>query len=223
MTHAERLHFALALALLGLVALVATCSACGATQHPQRTEADRANSAVTIAVQCPDGTQRGSGTVVSHDRVLTAFHVVVCDGGILGPITVSGGDGTWYKADIDVVVLHLDTVRLRIDGDMTKWMSDVEIGPVPYVGEEVCESTGYPRWTYRCGRVQPQWDGEGWTRQFRFGFMAEHGNSGAGIYDQHGRLIGLVSQWRACEGGVNCEGTAHPLEGYEWLVPGPGE
>lgn len=219
LTQAQRLQFALALTLIGLVALVATCGACVSESFPSRSAKARSDAAVFITAFCEDGRSwHGSGAIVSSTMVLTAFHVVNCQGP--GNFTVDPGDGRKRVARVESALPQIDTARLIVDGDLSPWATKVVIGPRPQIGEEVCEATGWPRWTYRCGLIQPQREEGG---QFRFEFMTEHGNSGAGIYDHNGRLVGVVSEWRSCEGGVDCGGTAYPLQGYEWLVPRPAE
>ncbi len=211
--------------VLLLCLLLAACSSCGAaTSHTStRTVTAQYNAAVAIRVTCPDGIHGGTGVLVSENQLLTADHVVRCqvvEGfPIFMPptkIEVDPGDGNRLEAFIEISYYLDDIARLRLVGDasLAKYFTPIHVGEMPGLGTRVCESSMIPRPTYRCGTVQIPTD-----EHIKFEMRTEHGNSGSGLYDSSGRLVGIVVRLWLCEAGEMCGGYAIPLSGREWLLP----
>lgn len=204
-----------------VLSVLATCASCASALMPDRLRSPSAqwDASVLIQVSCIPGivTQYGSGVVVSKDRVLTAMHVVKCDMGLDPTVTIDPGDGTDRDATVEVLLPDDDIARLRVSADLSDYFHPVEIGPHPAAGERACWTALAPRPTLRCGTTQPESAYE-MSGIFVDGFV-EHGNSGSGMYDSRGRLVGIVVSTLTCQTGVYCLGRAVSLAGREWLVP----
>lgn len=211
--------------ILVALLLLTACSACAHLQVPTRGIAAQHNASVKITVECNNNAGRGTGVIISPTHVLTARHVVECEVipgfdmffATATKITVDVGDGVEHEAEVDITLgyaTHKDIVRLKLKDSTGDYFSPIAVGPTPRVGDRVCEASMIPRPTYRCGIVQ----------QAVLGFInvemrVERGNSGSGLYDSAGRLVGIVvRQWR-CEYDESCGGLAAPLQDYAWLIP----
>lgn len=159
-----------------------------------RTISGQWDATVAISAQCGDGLHwyTGSGVIVSDDVVLTARHVVADhyqDNGawVNCPnlqITVREIDGTMHDATVEAEASS-DIARLRIVEKFTD--PPAVLGPRPLLGENVCMVALRPEPWRRCGETQPTTDS-----LIRVNFQVVHGNSGAGVYDTDGRLIGII-------------------------------
>lgn len=200
------------LLLLGI--LFSACSCNSIPKEPTRTTVEQINAVVKISVMCGENRGGGSGVIVSEGKILTAYHVVECDGGVEPLVTIDPGDGIPRDAAVEIILPGRDIARLQLDvPTLDDFMTKVAIGPRPKVGDEVCIGTAIPRFSYHCGRVQP-----GDTGMIYWDHMTEFGNSGSGAY-HNGKLIGLLDVLKYCQSGVPCVGGITPLQGYEWLVP----
>lgn len=209
-------------AIIVLALALAACS-CGASLKPVgRTGVQQHNAVVKITTHCGLREQYGSGVMVAPDLVLTAAHVVSCamipgselplylppDG-----ITVSGGFGP-HAADLMEVKYEPDLARLQVKG-LEEFFTPIVVGPPPPVGERVCAVSSVPYSSYRCGEAQEPRPG-----RLYVDFLILHGNSGSGMYDSHGRLVGIVTNLIDCPG---CGGFGSTLAEWRWLVPAPAE
>ena len=129
----------------------------------------------------------GSGVLVSDDDVITAAHVTTCVTIPTVHVTLSNGIRRrmfLVKEDLDSDVALLRTlanepfyhgVAPPVSG-MYEYLAD---------GAVSCSASAWPRRERKCGEaVTPS----------RLAFPAPNGNSGSGVYDQGGRLIGIVSR-----------------------------
>ncbi len=215
----------LCLALVLFAAFLMSCTSCsGIGTNLSRSPMEMHNATVRIETTCGEDVSWGSGVIVSRDRVVTANHVVQCTPlpglPIFMPptkITIDAGDGVKREAMIDVQIGDgaKDIARLLLAestfGD--EFYTPVTIGETPQLGDTVCQTSSVPRWTYRCGPVQTT-DG-----YIRVEMRTEHGNSGAGLYNNRGQLVGIIVQLWVCEGNEFCGGRAAPIQDYRWLVP----
>lgn len=171
----------------------------------------------------------GSGVVVGRHRVLSALHVAECETdfpmplgqpmklrGVLMFMNIDSGDGKEHRAEVAQRFPARDVMSVSVADDLGEYMTPIAIGPEPEVGDKVCEASGSPIWTYRCGLVQPNLT-VGRDGDIRFEFKVEHGNSGSGLYDARGRLVGIVVMLRTCEFNEVCEGYASSLYDLPWL------
>ena len=164
-----------------------------------------------VLLQCKGGTgeSTGSGVIVARDgRGYCAFtnrHVVECGGGdpALGPGLLAATPGgrpiparvCWSARDgVDLAV-----VRVELPGASEP--VPVRSGDLPRVGDSVFavgNPLGYEA-SYTAGvvsAVRTTGDGPGAMRVLQVQASVNSGNSGGGLYDQEGRLIGL-NTWKA--------------------------
>ena len=192
-----------------------------------RTAAEQVDSTVDIGVLCGEHAQYGSGTVVSKDFVVTALHVVTCDGGESPVVILLTSGGEKHAAVVDLKLTQLDVARLALLVPL-KHSDMVAVGPRPVVGDRVCEASAEPRWTYRCFTVTTpkaaeafggadQGVGPAFHEEILVDGSVEHGNSGSALYDASGLLVGIVVSGGACE-QVTCVGGVAPLQGVSWLA-----
>lgn len=155
-------------------------------------------AAVQINVICPDGGGGGSGSTVSDHQVVTARHVAICDDGSVALMTVETIDGAiriaqverWGPEGTDVVLLRIPEVEPRFK----RWLTVSTRKPL--VGEELCwigrDSSSFPP-LKQCGPFEGTYSGV--TDEYNI--ISAHGvpgNSGSGIFDSGGRVLGVLSR-----------------------------
>ncbi len=193
---------------------------CFSSARPGRSLEAEYSSAVAIKKTCID-TQTGrlsgsygSGVIVTDHMILTAAHVVNPHGMFC---TFEGLDATGstftlhpavvdYTADIAQMVTTKYKFRYR----------PVSIGPVPELGAHVCVVTGFPNNYRRCGNIQPLGKVD---PNLEIDMIVEHGNSGSGIYDDHGRLVGIAVALINCGNGQICESAGTSLWNRNHILP----
>lgn len=169
---------------------------CAARQPPTKatdplSETQR-RATVAVHVICDTGESirqwRGSGVIVSESLVLTAYHVADCGGESLIAVETLSGIlvmATLGNFDPDSDVASLVLLE-PIPGH------GVTLAPPPPVGHVVCSEAAIPTRARKCGKViwlaaKPA------QNDIRNGMHVEGGNSGSGVYDQLGRLVGIVT------------------------------
>lgn len=154
-----------------------------------RTTGEQMRTAVVVESSCSMhalGTYRlGSGVLVDGRHVVTAYHVVAC--GIVPLVYVETSDGRRQRFVLVSEDLDNDTATLEI--------ASAEILPVAPVrrararpGDTACAATARPRRELNCGTVE-QVAG----RQLRLSNRTLLGNSGSGLYNARGALVGIVT------------------------------
>jgi S1-C subfamily serine protease len=224
----ERFDFALVLTAVMLAAVAATCASCAsaAIAPALRSPREQHAAGVLIKVACASASEGaisvhlhyGSGVIVGDHEVLTAGHVAHCDDNEVMAMTVDPGDGTDRDAELDVLVPRADVARITVGADLSKWFTPVRIGPVPQVGDRVCEVSAAPRWTYRCGVAQIPEEGTS-DGDVHIEMTTEFGNSGSALYDADGNLVAIVVMVQFCQAKLPCVGEASSLAAYPWLIP----
>lgn len=172
--------------------------ACGPSNVTLVTEQYQRTAFITVAC---DGISVGSGVIIAPDYVLTANHVTDCDG--LFVVATETYDGL---AAVVTQNKERDLAKLYVPGIRGP---EVEIGPEPSPGDTVCLSPAYPRRDRKCGEVYFE-RGDGPNNRIRFSAKVEPGNSGSGLYDSEGRLVGIVTQYEYGRHGIT-GGAASPL------------
>lgn len=216
------------LRVIPLLLALAACTSCGHFSS-YRSAVQQHNAMVRINATCPDGSFRGSGVMVSPQHVLTAEHVATCELlpampeiGINHAVTMPAlkltiwvTDEVSVEAEIEATASPgADLARLKMARSMPDVFSPVRLGPPPQIGDRICEASAVPRSTYRCGEAQ-----ESPTGHIGLGFMVENGNSGSGIYNAKGELIGITTMLIYCQNRLLCAGIGTALAGYAWMMP----
>ena len=157
----------------------------------------------------------GTGVLVSAYHVVTAKHVVTCAENEELSVAINTGPGADRQAFVEFEFPNYDIARLIVKDSLAYFFTPITIGPLPTLGQQVCEASKVPRDTWRCGTTQKP-DDEG---LIVFEMITEHGNSGSGLYNAAGQLVGIVVQWWPTEGGEHHGGKASPVQTWPFLVP----
>lgn len=196
------------------------CLSCMAKPRLTRSATEQNDAAVEIAVVCENGSMyAGTGVALPDSRALTAFHVIApCPGGPLA--IVAELDDTAMLMQPESIAPNADVVRLEpVDLGLAKAPLSksrlVELGPLPEPGETVCIAAARPYHSRRCGVVEFAADR---PHGIRFDAIVEPGNSGSGVYDSAGRLVGIATKLYQCHNGQICGGLATPLVSRGWVV-----
>jgi S1-C subfamily serine protease len=138
----------------------------------------------------------GTGVAVAPNLVLTAGHLVTCHvHGIHIDMPDSGeafGSLLWFDRQRDLAMVVVP------EGALGTGYSTPAIAS-PMVGEMVCARVAEPNRGSVCGvviAVGGKPDGD-----VTFTGAIEHGNSGAGVYDSTGHLVGIVTELLDTGGG----------------------
>lgn len=207
------------LAVVVALATLAACGSCAATGFPARAtpaEVVRGEDARTVLLDglTPEGARyMCSGVLVSDHQVVTANHCAPDGALILG----TRPDGSVAFFVPEVVLPGLDLVRLAtIPGVFGPAPVRPLLGPSASLDERLCISAAVPRRDHKCGFVQFT---EGSDGMFYFDAVVEHGNSGGGVYDDAGRLVGIVDiLYNASNGQVMGTGARAIGAALAWLV-----
>lgn len=207
--------------ILASVALLctATCSRYPRLRGPL--PVSETSRAVVVYSICPsdkgpvhEGT--GSGVVVDANHVLTAGHVIACHNGrrpLLITATTPDEKKAWSMriaaVDVDADIAKLDA--LEIDPFS---VAPAVIAP-PRRFSLVCIEPGFPKPVRACGIV---WSiGGDRSGDVHHDAATVPGNSGAGLWDDRGHLVGIVVTRNLC-GGIPClGGSASSLTDRGWL------
>lgn len=194
-----------AMMLIGAVAVfVAVFTACGQQtryESPYKLLSEKQRAAtVAIHAACleiaPSGFEvrqwTGSGVITGKHTILTADHIVRCESGIF-EMSVQLLSGTLIKAEAVVQAEDHDIAKI-VTIETLPYFS-FEIGPPPPVGSVVCSESARPTRARKCGRVL-EVDVEPSNRDLGIGLQVEGGNSGSGVFDSGGRLVGIVTMRR---------------------------
>ena len=166
-------------------------------------------SSVRLSVTCPGGDDRsGSGVAVSRRHILTAYHVVDCSGAKPIHIAVLLRYGAVVDMDVDAIDEDADVARL-VSFPMKRpfsTYSEVRVNPLR-VGEEVysiggdtpnifgVKKTGYVTAIGVCQYQSWQPDPRKLPYWWHSSIPVVPGNSGSGVFDSRGRVVGIVNTW----------------------------
>lgn len=178
--------------------LVLCCARPPAAMSPE--SAPDLPDAVTIMCFAGPNTRVGSGVVVGEQHVVTAAHVVSCP----GKVFVGVGDTKqkeWHLATIQSADFLADVVRLKVP-DTRLMVGSVETSPPPPPDSIICAMTAVPNFRKKCGLVRHINVGSFWHTA-----PVVPGNSGSGMFNSTGELVGIVSTWVQCN-GESCGGTS---------------
>lgn len=202
------------LAGLLVLLLAAYATSCAHAQAAGRTPAEGFEAAVRIEAVCVavDGSGTifgGSGTVVNETTVLTAGHVATDPAGMTCVRAITTSDGKRRLALRGTIDTALDLATLHTLTPMKA--TPVTFGPMPEYGDRLCAQTAAPMWLRRCGESQYLTTPPG---DLVHTIVVEGGNSGSGVYDSRGRLVGVITHRWSCVNGQYCGGRLAVLEGH---------
>jgi trypsin-like peptidase len=187
------------------VSLLVACSSCAAPKRLKYySDADYIGheASMRIWVTCFDGRRSlGSGVAINSNTVLTALHVTMCDDEPAAEVKVIDLNGNEFLVTNEVNHDGVDITKLTVAGEPFKvWATP--LFRTPRVGETICWYGGdgfkSNRGTKKCGYYEGTKDFEGtsWHMHMVSG-KASPGNSGSGVFDLNGNLIGILNlgQW----------------------------
>ena len=176
-----------------ILLLLVACSPFPLLPNTLRTPDTQARAAVRVDVQCVDNafgepviwrdSSTASGVMISDRRVLTSAHVTTCP--TIPIVHVTTSNGRRLKMVVEKEDLKLDLARLVMaSGSRFDYnMAPPVMAMFEYEKGSVCVETAFPRRERKCGR----------TRTLsRVHIVTRPGNSGSGVYDEHGQIVGLV-------------------------------
>lgn len=225
----EPFAFGILAALFYLLFVTIACNACGAALPPttKRPLETRGPATVEISVWCLYRTDTagiilpaaGSGVVLGGRKVLTSNHVVACKGA--ADIQVLFQDGRRVRAVLERAWPERDIAKLVLEQD--SGLPDVGIVS-PRIDNEVCASSALPEREQKCGSVQvtlakpicqkstrnPDIE---WCYDFVANLPLIPGNSGSGVYNTKGELVGIGN------GGQSVVGMPLPFGYISSLAP----
>lgn len=204
--------------MLGMIAFGGSCA--HSSPLTSRGLVERYIEAVEIEAMCVQGNTtegalvgwHGSGVIVSRTRVLTASHVANKPG-IVCAFSATTIDGKMRMVQPAAFLPELDLASLEIvDGEKPFDASPVSYGAKPEVGDRVCAAVANPWRGHKCGEVQLPGNLPG---DVQFLIIVEPGNSGSGVYNDAGELVGIVTHRFSCNQSTQtCGGKAASLEGH---------
>jgi hypothetical protein len=155
---------------------------------------------------------KGSGVVVGSRHVLTALHVVECP--YIPQVRVTFPDGSWFFVVVEREYRGLDVARLEL-ATAEQWPIVPPIVAAPVAEEALCSSVVLPARGWSCGNVTLLHVGKHGSVMYTA--RTARGNSGSGVYDVAGNLVGIVTDQQVKD-KPDLGGMATPIAGRD-LVP----
>ena len=203
------------------LSLAVAIVACAAAQRPGsvvRDHADQERAAVRLESFCIGedpfalGIRWGSGVIVDDRHLLTARHVTACQAvPVIQATFVDGGRARLLVTREDAAA-DLALLELVSSDRFAVVLPAPSLAPFPAVGDAACAATAYPARETNCGFVEALSAAP--SSNVRVGCRVRFGNSGAGVYDVAGRLIGIVDTMD----GENAAGVT-ALVGHRGMLP----
>jgi S1-C subfamily serine protease len=197
--------------ILPIVWILAACNCrLPADETPQDVDALAARIGQIVHIDAC--TAAGSGVNLGNGYVLTALHVVT---GCPAHLVTESISERSSPSELDTAN-RFDLALLKLETPMDA--PRVTVARVAQ-GDTVCKMAAAPLLTVRCGVVLEVRDGKGGIRH---SIQTDKGNSGGGLYDQSGNLVGIVSTCNtAFQGSEVCIGSgggATAVYPHAWMV-----
>ena len=198
MTDLRRANWYALSLILAWAAVTATCASCVAHVPRPVFRHEPSPAGILVEVECPSGSVwRGSAVALSPRLVTTAAHVIPC--GRAAMVLLTLGDGRKVPAYVSATLEREDLAVLLPTVDVTEHRLRLA---APRPDAPVCFVAAALARGIHCGRF---------VRVYAGGVIVHsattaHGNSGAGLFDSSGALVGIVTA-KYDRGG----GTAHAL------------
>jgi S1-C subfamily serine protease len=158
----------------------------------------------------------GSGTHIGGGFIITATHVV----GKATSVTVTGDNGTEYEADVLWANKAYDVALLKLKAPAAVGVSPLSCAP-NHTGQKV-QAFGNPmgvKFVYTRGEVNgPARQFGPWQRVVPLDMTTIYGQSGGGIIDQSGNLVGVTVGLLPTPYGIGAFGWAVPAESVCMLL-----
>jgi hypothetical protein len=179
-------------------------------------------------------TVRGTGVMVASRYALTAGHVVECGGGTAWEIkatdyrgrsvsmTVEKGPKKTDPDDVDAALL----VVTGTTDPFVEWARAGAMPSKPTHGGSVqyaCAANAVPFRTWKCGPIWGVGVVEGTSSvdgEFVVEMVGDFGNSGSGVFDEQGKLIGLIVRLVPCSNGQFCSLVIEGVDGFRGWIAG---
>lgn len=202
--------------LIIIALLVTACGGCYQHTRPKVfSPMEQIAASVGISVICPIelSASAGSGVFIDGETVLTAYHVVDCRDAI---VTVTRG-GKSIPARISKVDPAGDVAALTLVVGI-EGIDRPVIGKRPDIDHKVCLQPRVPTNVRSCG-----WVAEHYEKQIAGDVRMNttftwYGNSGSGVWNEHGALIGIVIYLAAGQNGQIIGGRFTSLDSRRWLL-----
>jgi S1-C subfamily serine protease len=131
---------------------------------------------------------RGTGIALGPRRVLTAGHMADCN---VQGLYVELPNGSHAFASVIWLSRARDLALLSIpNGSLGDTLASPEVAAVK-IGETVCAHVADPKVDTLCGVVTSVGGPGG--RDVNFTGAVQHGNSGAGVFNAQGKLVGIIT------------------------------
>lgn len=216
---------------------LATCIACS-TAPPRgfpddaaeaQRAADQLARSVAIVAICPDmRSAGGTGVIVRGRRVLTALHVINCGpdldkngsadpSAFVAPMVIMFRDrgGHDYVAHMVGLAGDRDIAALEAESDIEDAPPPAELADAGRAGR-VCFAPGLPQRGRVCGEISGRYDRADLGIYHTGGVT--FGNSGSGLYDGRGRLVGIVTHCDTPRCVAPTGGYSSPTWPVRWMV-----
>jgi serine protease Do len=192
-----------------LVALIVVACTCRAPTPDTPQDLDALASRIEQVVHIEACSAAGSGVNLGNGYALTALHVVVGCSAYVVTESISERAST---GELDLAH-RFDVARIKLEDTVpSRPVTIARVVP----GQTVCAMVAHPLLLVRCGHVRSVAEGRGGIEH---SVPVDKGNSGGGLYDTSGNLVGIIVTCNLTEGVCNeTGGGATPLAGMEWLL-----